>query len=124
MSRILKKYPKATAYMLGAFDASVSNMDVLLENKRVKELVEELEHLIGSKHSKWTRDEIYCRGLDLKEAADDAFKYFQGDETRRTTLYPVPVQLLDSSFSRITLSSSGSTLPTAEKTTFPSSPMA
>jgi len=85
MSRILKKYPKATAYMLGAFDASVSNMDVLLENKRVKELVEELEHLIGSKHSKWTRDEIYCRGLDLKEAADDAFKYFQGDSKERVS---------------------------------------
>ena len=74
----MRKFPLASAYLLGAFDGSPNNMDALLRNPKISMLIEELDTLINKRHPKWARSEIYWRGMDLKEMADDAFDDFTG----------------------------------------------
>ena len=72
MNSCMTKYPFASAYILGVYDAVpemlslVNDSNALLEAK-----LKQLEAKIREHHPNWRRIEMFCHGTDLKEAVHD-----------------------------------------------------
>lgn len=81
-------FPKAIAYMLGAYGLPMIIVEKLYRSKDSQEIGALLgynEYTIDTNHSDWTRDEIYYRGMDLVWCIQD---HGYKDDLTRFMFYP------------------------------------
>ena len=69
---IMRRYPHASAYILGVYGASPKMLFFIAHLDGCDEIFKQLQIAIRKHHPKWNLDEIYYRGVDLAEVIEDA----------------------------------------------------
>ena len=70
---LMKYYPFATAYILGAYDLDVKDIFMLSSITNIEKIFDNIESSIKFHHKDWVLDEVYYRGFDFAEALEDSY---------------------------------------------------